>query len=124
MNAPLTNLQSSPQGRHNPSVALLRVLDRLPHDRRASFTDEQLAALDGALDANTTGRHAINFRVTLFGLVYLVVLGGRERRTRERRMTERQRHPLHSPGNVAFLVGLTIAGLIVGSSIRTMVTGG
>ena len=124
MNAPLTNLQSSPQGLHTPSVALRRVLDRLPQDRRASFTDEQLAALDGALDANTPGGHAVNFRVTLFGLVYVVVLGGRERRTPERRKTERQRHPLHSPGNVAFLIGLTVVGLIVGSSIRTMVTGG
>lgn len=124
MNAPATQLPSWPQGLRQPSAALMRVLDRMPRDICRSFTEDQLLGLDAALDINNQVQHPLNLRVTLFGLVYLVILGGRERRTPERRRVEREQHPLRSPGNVAFLIGISILGLILGGAFRAMVTGG
>ena len=106
------------------SAALERVLSRVPAPVRDGFSAEQLAALDRALDFNNPKRHAINFRVTLFGLAYLVVLGGRELRSPRRRVEERERNPLHSPGNVAFMVLVAILGLTVGYTLRSLVSGG
>jgi hypothetical protein len=57
-------------------------------------------------------RHAIDARLSfpLFGRrVYLVVLGGAERRHATRRSRERQRHPLLTLGNVLFLAGVVAA---------------
>ncbi len=107
-----------------PSAALDRVLSRLPARIRDGFSAEQLAALDRALDFNNPKRHAINFRVTLFGLAYFVVLGGRELRSPERRVEERERNPLHSPGNIVFMILVAILGLTVGYTLRSLVTGG
>ncbi len=100
------------------------MLSRLPEDVRAGFTPQQLAALDGALDANNARRHPINVRVTLFGMAYLVVLAGRENRTRRRRVEERKRHPLATPGNLVFLTVVAILGLILGSTLRSLISGG
>ena len=103
--------------------ALQRVLWRLPDTLRSSFTPAQLAALDKALDANNPTRHSINLRLTLFGRAYLVILAGPERRNRERRVLEREKHPLSTPGNVAALVLLAIVGLGLGYALRVLVFG-
>ena len=42
----------------------------------SGFTQDQLGALDTALDFNNPTPHPVNLRVTLFGLFYLVVLAG------------------------------------------------
>jgi hypothetical protein len=66
-----------------------------------------------------TGDHPLNIRVSLptpFGRYYLTLVGGRERRAGTRRAAERQKHPLDTPANIAFLflVGLvSAAGLLV-----------
>ena len=107
-----------------PSPALGRVLARLPKGTRAGLSEAQLAALDAALDANNPTRHVINLRVTLFGFAYLVILAGRERRNGARRAVERQKHPLHTPGNLAVLAILAALGLASGYALRTLVFGG
>lgn len=65
--------------------------------------------------------HAVNVRLSLpspFGRFYLVVIGGRERRSTERRAAERRQHPLVTAGNLLFFLacgavaGLTTLGLI------------
>mgnify|MGYP007073249329 FL=1 len=84
----------------------------------------QNAALDKALDANNPTRHVINLRVTLFGLVYLVILAGRERRGNARRVAERRKHPLSTPGNIAALSGLAVLGLGFGYAMRILLLGG
>jgi len=114
-------LQSTSPYKPAPTPALWRVLARMPEDICAGLTEGQLAALDRALDANNPTRHAINLRVTLFGLIYLVILVGRERRVKERRAAERQKHPLGTPGNIAALTGLALAGLAFGYALRTLV---
>ncbi len=124
MNAPTTQLQDRPQATYQPSTALARVLARLPQDIRAGLTAEQLAELDGALDFEDPAQHLVNLRVTLFGWAYLTILGGRERRSPARRVEERKRHPLRSPGNIAFLVGVAILGLVLGNTLHALLFGG
>ena len=121
MNVHARHLEAGPQATHDPSQALTRVLERLPEDICAGFTQEQLAALNDALDADSPARHPINLRLTLFGLAYLVILGGRERRSRARRAVERKQHPLHTPGNIAFMAGVATVGLTLGYALRTLV---
>lgn len=124
MNVHDRHLGAGSRGTYPPSRALARVLARIPDDIRAGFTRAQLIALDGALDANNPRRHPINLRITLFGLAYVVILGGREQRGRARRAAEREKHPLHTPGNVAVLTGIVLLGLAVGYALRTLVFGG
>lgn len=124
MNAPASKLQDRPQAAYEPSTALARVLARLPREICAGLTPEQLAALDGALDFENPTRHPLNLRVTLFGRAYLTILGGRERRSPARRVEERMRHPLRSPGNIAFLIGLAILGLVLGNTLHALLFGG
>ena len=75
-------------------------------------------------DADSPARHPINLRLTLFGLAYLVILGGREQRSRVRRAAERKRHPLRTPGNIALMAGLAVVGLFLGYALRTLVFAG
>ncbi len=124
MNAPVPHPQSQTHSAHEPSSALARVLARMPAELRDGFSAEQLAALDGALDNNNPGRHPINIRVTLFGRAYVVVLAGREARRPLRRAEERKRHPLSSPGNIAFLIGVAIVGLALGNGLHWLLFGG
>ena len=124
MNAPATQLQDRPQAAYEPSTALARVLARLPQEIRVGFTSMQLAALDDALNFEHPKRHPVNLRVTLFGRAYLTILGGRERRSPARRVEERMRHPLRSPGNIAFLIGLAILGLVLGNTLHALLFGG
>jgi hypothetical protein len=124
MNVQERYLDAGSPGAHMPSRALTRVLGRIPDDIRAGFTRAQLIALDGALDANNPRRHPVNLRVTLFGIFYVVVLAGREQRSRARRAVEREKHPLHTPGNLLLLALIGLLGLAVGYALRVLVFGG
>jgi TctA family transporter len=124
MNVEARRPAAGPQDDHAPSGALTRVLNRMPETVCSGLTPTQLAALDSALDANNPTRHAINLRLTLFGLAYLVILGGREQRSGARRTMEREKHPLHTPGNVAALIVIALLGLALGYALRTLVFGG
>ena len=124
MNVLEKQLDAGSPGAHVPSRALARVLSRIPDDIRAGFTRAQLIALDGALDANNPRRHPVNLRVTLFGIFYVVVLAGREQRGRVRRAEEREKHPLHTPGNLLLLAVIGLLGLATGYALRVLVFGG
>jgi hypothetical protein len=119
-----TDLGNEPANAYQATPALQRVLQRMPLHLRASFTATQLAAIDRALDANNPTRHPINLRVTLFGLAYLVVLAGRERRDGARRAAEREKHPIATPGNLAVLALLAALGLAAGYALRVLAFGG
>jgi hypothetical protein len=66
-----------------PSPVLARFLARLPPDLAASFTEEQLAAIELHFAMRYRVDHAINWRFR-FGLPglrsYIVVLAGRDHR--------------------------------------------
>ena len=98
---------------------LERTLSRVPINVRQTFTSEQLAALARA-SVEVAYRHPLDYRVS-FGVFgrryYLTVLGGRERRSRERLLREGQtvlsRLTLaYSVLTVAFGVGLVLFGFI------------
>ena len=65
-------------------------------------------------------RHPVNIRLTiplLFRSYYLTIVAGPERRSRERRISERQKHPLFTPGNIVILF---LAGSLVGLAIMVV----
>lgn len=123
MNMQARDLGARPSQSYRPTPAMQRVLDRLPEGIRNGFNEAQLAAIDDALDFNNPTRHTINLRLTLFGRAYFVLLGGPERRSPKRRVEERERHPLRSPGNIAVLIVVAILGLALGYTVRTLAFG-
>ena len=55
--------------------------------------------------------HAINIRLSIprfFTRYYVTIVAGKERRSRERRVQERQKHPLTGFGNLVFAAGCGI----------------
>lgn len=65
-------------------------------------------AIARALQQSAWTGHPVNIRVRLpspFGKFYLVVLGGRERRSPERQSRERSNHRLGTFGNIVFSLG-------------------
>ena len=57
-----------------------------------------------------TNDHPVNIRLSvpfIFARFYLVVVAGKERRSAERRASERLKHPLLTCGNVIFLGALS-----------------
>lgn len=66
-------------------------------------------------DRNWSSQHPINLRLSIplpFGTYYLVIIGGKERRSNARRAQERVRHRLWTIGNfLVFLTLGTLAGL-------------
>ena len=95
------------------------LLDRLPEALRASLSPEQQHALSAIVEPAPSNVHPVDLRITLpvpGRPMFLSVLAGPERRSRDRRSIERRRHPLHTLGNIVFLgsslFGLYALGLI------------
>jgi hypothetical protein len=66
------------------------------------------------------GSHPINVRLSIPLFVnryYLTIVAGRERRSPERLVAERRKHPLKTLGNVVFAF---IVGTIIGLALLTM----
>ena len=62
-----------------------------------------------------SGKHPVNLRLTVpfvGGGFYFTLLVGRERRSRERRVEERHKHPLFTTGNVLTLAFVGIGILL------------
>ena len=95
---------------------LKRLLQRMPAEISTSFTEPQREALAKAL-AKALGESAwrrlpINLRFTIwlpFRSVFVALLAGRERRSRERLRLERGVHPIQTVGNILFVVGVSAA---------------
>jgi len=72
-------------------------------------------------DAPWQTAHAINVRLTIplpFTRLYLTIVGGRERRNPDRRVEDRQKNPLATKWNIAFL---GLLGLITGLALFTVI---
>ena len=85
-------------------------LRRVPEEIRATFTDEQIAAIEQAFPRT---HHGVNIRVSLplpWGRRYVLLCMGEEGRSRERLSLERLLNPLFTVKNV---VTLAIIGLLV-----------
>jgi hypothetical protein len=79
----------------SPSERLvMALLAQMPADMRSRFDDAQVEALREAARHCQWGRHPLDFRLSLPLLAqryYLVIVGGRERRSAERRQRDAQR---------------------------------
>ena len=76
--------------------------------------DSHQAAPDGAAQPRWGSDHPVNIRLTiplLFRSYYIAIVAGSERRSRERRIEERKKHPLFVLGNIVFLF---VVGSIIG----------
>ena len=76
-----------------------------------SFTDEQLRAIKMQFAARDRGAHTVDLRFSVPWLSgYVVLLIGKERRSRRRRQKDRLHYPLATVGNV--LVTLLLFGFV------------
>lgn len=78
-----------------PSLDLQRLLQAIPASAGIGFSSQHLAALDAAIERTKPrpGKHSLDFRVSLPVLgrrYYMVLLGGKERRSRARLAAEGQ----------------------------------
>ncbi len=90
-----------------PREGAADLIKHMPRDVAATFTDEQLDALDGAL---TPSRHPVDIRLSLpfpSGRRYVVLLAGRERRPRARLAAYRRSHALWTLSNIALFAVLS-----------------
>lgn len=90
------------------------VMGRLPEAVRDSFSETQLSALKEASGAADWGNHPVDIRLSIPGLFsryYLVVIGGKERRSKARIALEKKRHPLHRLRNYLFIAAVIALGV-------------
>jgi len=106
------------------------LLARMPGKARATFTDNQLVALQESAQRCQWGAHPLDVRLSIptpFGSCFILLVGGRERRAGDRQRLERKRHPLWTWSNALFLVPLTIAvlagGIAVGMLLVELIRG-
>ena len=78
--------------------------------------------VEAATDRSWSNDHSLNLRLSIpfFGQrYYFVCVGGRERRSAERRAAERKKHPIVKKGNVIFLAAIsTLAGLALYTALQ------
>lgn len=97
--------------------ALKSLLERMPQDVAASFTEEQLSHLHSALGARSWKKHSLDIRSTFpipfaKSRIYFVLLMGRNRRDLSRR--EKQISAITFALLVTVFIGLsTLFGLMV-----------
>ena len=89
-----------------------KLLDKVPREMRASFSDEQLVALKIALGGRAWGTHAVDARWTLKWWrwqYYFVFLAGRNRRV----LTDRERQ-IQRLSMAIFLAALLLVSTLLG----------
>jgi hypothetical protein len=92
------------------------LLSRLPAEVANSFTPEQRAALRAVGQPITWKRHPVDIRLTLPPLGrrrFLRIVGGWEKRCAARLYRDGRVHPLHTLGNILFLLGIVTVFLLL-----------
>lgn len=98
------------------SPALQRMFERMPPQAASLFSDEQIAMLHMGVMANQPRKHAVDIRFSIPLLkMYLVILGGKERRSRQRLRREQAAHALATASNLLFLASLVLVLSSVGA---------
>lgn len=96
--------------RTTPNRRMVRLMENLPGEMRASFSDAQRAALSDALNSRTWRRQSVDIRLSfplLANRYFMTIEAGRERRPGLRRKAERFFHPLGTIGNTLFMGAIT-----------------
>ncbi len=92
------------------------IVSRLPDATRATLSEAQLEALRESAESIRWGKHPIDIRLsipTFLSRYYLVLVGGKERRGKDRLAEERKRHPLNTLFNWLFIGGVIALGVYV-----------
>ncbi|MEQ8971431.1 MAG: hypothetical protein RIE73_13685 [Coleofasciculus sp. C1-SOL-03] len=79
---------------------------QIPGETLQTFTPEQLEAIKYAFSPRPWKTHPVDIRLTLpipGCRFYLVLLGGRESRSPQRRRAERSQFPLWTPANIVLI---------------------
>jgi hypothetical protein len=88
----------------------------IPPELGHGFSDEQLNAVKQAFGARSWGSHPVDIRMSSpipLLRFYLVLLAGRERRSRERLRSQKNMYPLWTPANI---IAIAIFGAMVATS--------
>lgn len=88
----------------------------IPPEMGNTFSDDQLNAVKQAFGARSWGSHPVDIRYSTpipFLRFYLVLLAGRERRSRQRLRSQKNMYPLWTPGNI---IAIAIFGAMVATS--------
>ena len=97
-------------------MAVAEFWERVGPQVEASFSDEQRAALDGALvqpsQSNVTG----DIRISL-GWFFIVLMWGPERRAPVRLKSERERRPVLSWANLPMLAAMSVGYVLASYGI-------
>ena len=96
--------------RTTPNRRMVRLMENLPGEMRASFSDAQRTALSEALNSRTWRRQSVDIRLSfplLANRYFMTIVAGRERRPGLRRKAERVFHPLGTVGNTLFMGAVT-----------------
>ncbi len=100
-----------------PQLSLERQHERLEQETREGLSDTSSASTRNAPGGEPWGNaHPVNIRLSiplLFGRYYVTLVAGKERRSGERQVSERKKHPLMKLGNIVVMAACgTICGLV------------
>ncbi len=109
-----------PDGSLHDSNAQAALFDRLPPEILGSLTARQRSAIASAAGTTDWNGHPVNIRLSLPFLPrrwYVTIVGGPERRGRERRRSDRAGNPIRTAGNLVFILGSAIVfyGIAIGT---------
>ena len=93
-------------------------IDEAAGEPLAALPEEAREGLTEALGAGRWRRYLIDIRLSLplvLSRYYITIVAGRERRSGARRSRDRDRHPLRTAGNLAFL--LIVVVTLYGSAV-------
>lgn len=94
---------------------------RIPAELADTFTAAQLDAVKLAFGARSRGAHAVDVRLSLPLLsrrFYVVLLAGKERRSRERRLLDRLLRPFWTYANAVVVVAFLL--VLAGAAFATV----
>ncbi len=102
---------------------LMRAIDPVV---RAGLSLKQEDAIRAAARQNAWLAHAVDLRLMLpspFGRFYLVLVGGRERRSTARLAVARARHPLSGGANRATICAMAVIVVLAGVGLYGLLAG-
>lgn len=103
------------------SPALQRLFERMPPQAESLFSDDQISMLHLGMMASQPRKHAIDIRLSIPLIkIYLVVFGGKERRSRHRLKREQAAHVLATGANLLFLASLVLIIASVGAAVYSL----
>ncbi|MFE4105188.1 hypothetical protein [Almyronema epifaneia] len=102
------------------SAVFKQFIERLPPHIVASFSEAQLNAMQKALEPRAWRQHPVDLRLSvplLWKRFYVVLVAGPERRTPDRRASDRSAQALWTSGNLIVMFLVSLAGVLMLSGL-------